>query len=319
MCLYAAHVFFTFAVNLNIMAAYPINKYVWLVETIYNAKKISFADINKKWLNSNLSESVEISRRTFHKWRIAIEEIFGLVINCERKGGYKYYIENVDEIKDGSIYNWLLKTISVSNLLMGYQHLKERILLEDVPSGQKYLSKIIDAMNLGQCVSITYKDYQWSASETFDIEPYCVKLFKQRWYVVGVISAENDIKVYSLDRILCLEILTDKKFKMPSSFESSKYFEEYYGIVVDEDYDVEEIKFKISAKQAKYLRSLPLHCSQQEIETTDEYCIFVVHLRPTYDFIQEIMRQKEEIELLSPQWLRDEIAWIARSMWKKHQ
>ena len=142
----------------SIMAKNLLNKYVWLVETIYKAKRITFEEINEKWLDNDMSEGVELALRTFHKWRIAVEEMFGLVIECERKGGYHYYIENANEIKSGSLRSWLLSTISVSNLLIENQNMKDRILLEDVPSGQEYLSTIIEAMKKNNVIRIEAND-----------------------------------------------------------------------------------------------------------------------------------------------------------------
>ena len=136
-----------------------LNKYVWLVETIYKAKRITFEEINEKWLENEISEGLDLALRTFHKWRIAVEEMFGLIIDCERKGGYHYYITNSDELKNGSIRNWLLNTISVSNVLIDNQHMKDWILLENIPSGQEYLADIIGAMKKGQCINMTYQSY----------------------------------------------------------------------------------------------------------------------------------------------------------------
>ena len=125
------------------MAKNLINKYVWLVETIYKAGRITFEEINQKWVDK--FEEDPIPLRTFHKWRIAAEDMFNLAIECERKRGYHYYIENADEIKRGGLRNWLMNTISVSNLLLDSQSIKDRILLEDIPSGQNELAVIIDA------------------------------------------------------------------------------------------------------------------------------------------------------------------------------
>lgn len=113
---------------------------------IHKAKRITFEEINEKWLANDLSEGIELALRTFHKWRIAAEEMFGLIIECERKGGYHYYIANAHELKGDNIRNWLLNTISVSNVLIDNQHMKDRILLEEIPSGQEYLYDIIEAM-----------------------------------------------------------------------------------------------------------------------------------------------------------------------------
>ena len=81
------------------MAQNQMNKYVWLVDTIHRAGKISLEDINRKWLDNDLSEGIEIPKRTFHKWRIAIEEMFGLIIENENRGEYRYFILNDDEIQ----------------------------------------------------------------------------------------------------------------------------------------------------------------------------------------------------------------------------
>ncbi|MBQ3945615.1 MAG: WYL domain-containing protein, partial [Alphaproteobacteria bacterium] len=99
------------------MAKNLVGKYVWLVETIYNAGRITYDDINKKWQQEDF-DGKELPLRTFHKWRIAVEEMFGLNIECERKGGYHYYIGNPEEIENRGLRSWLLSTISVSNLLL---------------------------------------------------------------------------------------------------------------------------------------------------------------------------------------------------------
>jgi predicted DNA-binding transcriptional regulator YafY len=245
--------------------------------------------------------------------------MFGLVIECERKGGYHYFIANAEELKNGSIRNWLLSSISVSNLLINNHHMKDRILLEDVPSGQEFLADIIEAMKKGQCIRITYQSYWRDKSNTFMIEPYCVKLFKQRWYVVARSPYYDEVLIYSLDRILHLEVLVDESFKMPDSFNPSEYFEEYYGVIIDDDYDVEDVKLKVSAGQANYLRSLPLHHSQREVQIISEYSILELKIRPTYDFYQEILRNGEEMEVLEPLWLRKEIARKIEKMWDKYK
>ena len=301
------------------MAKNLINKYVWLVETIYKAKRITFEEINEKWIDNDLSEGVELALRTFHKWRIAVEEMFALIIECDRKGGYRYYIANAEELKSSGIRNWLLNTISVSNLLIDNQHIKDRILLEEIPSGQEYLSDIIEAMKEGQCINMTYQSYWRDESNTFVVEPYCVKLFKQRWYIVARSPYYNKLMIYSLDRILELETDKEKKFKLPRTFDASVYFDECFGVIASDGTNVENVKLKVSVGQANYLRSLPLHRSQQELERTDTYSIFHFRVRPSYDFQQEILWHGEEMEVLEPLWLREEIAGKIEKMWNNYR
>jgi hypothetical protein len=296
-----------------------LNKYVWLVETIYKAKRITFEEINEKWLENDMSEGVELALRTFHKWRIAVEEMFGLVIECERKGGYHYYIENASEVRSGSLRSWLLNTISVSNLLIENQSMKSRIVLENIPSGQEYLSAIIKAMKQNNAISITYQSYWREESNTFNVEPYCVKLFKQRWYMVARSPYYNKVMIYALDRIHDLERLEDESFKMPDDFDAEAFFSNFYGIIAPSDAKPEKVTLKVSAGQANYLRSLPLHSSQMETERTDEFSIFQLYLCPEFDFQQALLSMGEDVEVLEPAWLRNEIASMVRRMWTKYK
>ena len=285
------------------MAKNLLGKYVWLVETIYNAGQITFEEINQKWLDDDM-DVTPIPLRTFHKWRIAAEEMFGLVIDCERKGGYHYYIGICGGVKDGGLRSWLLSTISVSNILLDSQQLKDRIILEDIPSGQNYLPKIIEAMKSNTVTTITYQSYWREESYTFDVHPYCVKLFKQRWYLVALSPYYNKVMIYSLDRIFGLW-KKKEKFSIPEDFDPTEFFHNYYGVIAGTKRKTETVKIKISAGQANYLRSLKLHSTQDEIERTDEYSIFTYHLRPEFDFIMELLSKGEDIEVLEPVWLQN--------------
>ena len=148
-------------------------------------------------------------------------------------------------------------------------------------------------------------------------------LNKYVWLIETIYKAknlnDNKVKIYALDRIHHLEVLVDKCFKMPDSFDPAGCFEECYGVIVDDDYDVEMVRLKVSSKQSNYLRSLPLHHTQQEIQTENEYSVFELKVRPTFDFCQEMLRNGENMEVLEPQWLREEIAGTVEKMWEKYK
>jgi len=196
--------------------------------------------------------------------------------------------------------------------------MKDRILLEDVPSGQEYLSTIIEAMKKNNVIRITYQSYWREESNTFNIEPYCVKLFKQRWYLLAWNPYYQRLMIYAVDRIYDVEVLKDQKFKMIDDFDPSDFFENFYGIIANTDAKPQTIKLKVSAGQANYLRSLPLHSTQKEIERSGEYSIFQLHLCPEFDFQQEVLSMGEDIEVLEPIWLRKEIAGKIKRMWNKY-
>lgn len=281
------------------------DKYIWLVDTIYRAGKITFEEINERWLRSRLSEGEDIPLRTFHNWRIAIEQVFDININCNRKGGYYYYIENADDMQKGGIRNWLLNTFAVNNLINESHHLKRRILFEEIPSGRKYLTPVIEAMRDGLELELYYQSYWYEDPSTYTLQPYCIKVFKQRWYVIGFCKERNNIRTFSLDRIQQLTTL-DMKFVYPKDFDPEAYFADYFGIMI-ENKKLETIRIKVYGMHVQYIRALPLHRSQCEIETTVDYSIFEYRMKPTLDFRQELLSRGADVEVLAPLTFREEM------------
>ncbi|MCR5158762.1 MAG: WYL domain-containing protein [Prevotella sp.] len=204
-------------------------EYIWLVNTIYRAKAITFAEINKRWLTTDMSEGIEMARTTFYRHKLAIEEIFGIHIKCDKN--HKYYIGNEYVLRDDSVQNWMLSTLSVSNMIGESSSLYHRILLENIPSGDEQLHRVIAAMKENRMVNIKYRPYT-SSSTLFFLAPFCVKLFQRRWYLIGRYEDSDNLGVFSFDRIDKVEI-TDKKFKMPDDFDAADYFYDSYGIVVN--------------------------------------------------------------------------------------
>ena len=306
------------------MAKNLLNKYVWLVETIYKAKKISFGEIKKKWVDDEMDydekkkEAKRLSIRTFHKWRIAIEEMFGLIIENENCGQYRYFIQNAEDLKNGSMRSWLFNTLTVSNLMMESASIKDKILFEEIPDGQQFLPVILEALKKNTVLEMTYQSFWRDEANTFTVEPYCLKAFKQRWYLLARSPYLNKMMIYALDRVHELEP-TVLHFDYPEDFVAEEYFEDCFGIIADQSCKVETVKLKVAAGQANYLRTLTLHQTQKEIERNDEYSIFTVRLRPTFDFRQEILTMGSDIEVLSPKGFREDLAKISKHMWDKYK
>ena len=280
-------------------------EYIWLVNTIYKARKISLSEINDKWIETEMSGGVEFSRTTFHRHKIAIEEMFGIYIDCDRKDGFKYYIGNEYVLQENSVQNWMLSTLSVSSLLAESMSLNERILLENVPSGGEKLNMLIKAMKESRKISITYRRYGGHATRTFDLEPYCVKLFGQRWYMLGRL-ADRGFATFSLDRMLEVE-MNDEKFKIDEDFDAASYFSDCFGVMLDENSKPEKVLIRAYGYEPYYLRDLPLHHSQHEIQSTEEYSDFELRLKITSDFKSKLLSRGEWIEILEPKALAEEI------------
>jgi len=289
------------------------DRYIWLVDIIYRTEKITFEEINQKWLRTDWSEGKDLPLRTFHNHREAIQDLFDININCDRQNGYVYYIENRDDLEGGGIRTWLLNTFAVNNLINESHYLKHRILFEEIPSGQRFLTPIIEAMRDNLSIEVDYQPFWHDEPIIMNLDPYFLKIFKQRWYVIARNANFNTTRTYSLDRILKVRT-TKTPFKMPKDFNPETYFENSFGIVKDENIKPCIVKLKTFGQQRKYLQTLPLHSSQQEIEITNEYSIFSYFISPTTDFQMEILSHGSEIEVISPNWLRTNIAGIIKEM-----
>ena len=255
------------------MAKDLFDRYIWLVDTIYRAGKITLDEINERWLRSKYSDGRKIPLRTFHNWRNAIEDTFDINIECCRHGGYYYYIENADDIESGGIRNWLLNTFAVNNLINESHHLKRRILFEEIPSGRQYLTPIIEAMRDNLETELVHQSYWRDSENTYTVQPYCVKVFKQRWYMTGYCRERNALRTFALDRIHKLTILASK-FNYPKDFDPKNYFDASFGIIAGDEFPVQTIRIKVYGMHCQYVRALPLHHSQREIETNEWYSIF---------------------------------------------
>lgn len=285
------------------MAKSYFNRYVWLLDTIMQHGHITLTDLNDLWQHSAINEQGErLPARTFHNHREAILDTFGIEIKFNKALGY--YIANED-MNAGGIRNWLMTSLSVNNLINESSSLRGRIILENVPSGQKYLKMIINAMKEGKMLEMEYQTFKDTPAFKVVLAPYCVKLFKQRWYVVGKTADRHTLGIFCLDRINSL-LQTLRSFKMPEKFDAKEYFNDWFGIVHDERYYKPEIiRLKVWDRQRHYFKTLPLHEPQKEVETHKDWSIFEYYMAPTWDLEMDLLQYNDCVEVLEPQSLRE--------------
>lgn len=301
--------------KLKSSTAYLFNCYIWLLNTIARGP-ISRAAIDEKWAHSSVNEYKQdyLPESNFHRWKSTVEMLFDVHIKCNAYN--EYYIEEAADLRGSDLRMRALNLMSVNNLLKDSEELSDQILFEPVPSGEKFLTPIIEAMRDKTAIEMTYQSFTRQKPATFIVEPYCLKMFKQRWYMLAYSPGIDDMRVYGLDRIQAIESSTEK-YKIPKDFDAERYFKNTYGVSFADD-QPEEVKVKISAYQANFLRSLPIHASQEEIECNDEFSIFRYFVVPTYEFMQELRKYGSELEVLSPQSLRDEFIDEAGSLYSKY-
>lgn len=298
------------------MAASQYNRYIWLVETIRRAGHISRADIDRKWADSRYNDRKEstLPERTFFRYRNAIEELFGIEIKCDRVTG-QYYIP---EMENNRTKQLLLSEFALSQSLEKSQDIIDRVIYEDIPGGTEFLTLIADAMRENRWLLATHQRFDSAEPHVFYIAPYCLKVFKQRWYVFGAkrepgehiaINAKTPTRIYALDRMRAIEA-TDETFKLPKGFNPRTYFSGFYGVFCGPDYKPEKIRARFDERDAPYVRSLPLHGSQKEVAPN----VFEWYVAPTFDFIQQLRTYSYKMEILAPKSLRDQFAADAQKL-----
>lgn len=290
-------------------------EYIWLVDTIRRAGDpligggITFKEINKRWLDNEMSEGIELARTTFNRHRDAILHIFGVKIECDRRNN-KYYIWNREAFKGNTVRNWMFSTLSVSNMLNENVGLHKRILLEDIPSCDDKLMSIINAMRDNRQITFRYQRYGADLANEYTASPYCVKLFKRRWYVLvkfdDAHEGSDGFYIYSLDRMERVEV-TETNFTVDKEFDAAAYFYDWFGVLSDRNKKPESIEIRAYDPVAYYIRDLPLHRSQEEIGRGLDYTDYKLWLRPTEDFMADLMSRGKRVKVLKPQWLADDI------------
>ena len=286
-------------------------RYVWLINTV-RRYRLTRPEILARWAGAAENDShLPMPEKTFHNHIGAIEEIFNFRIRCNRAAGGIYEIEDEGDGGDSGLAGWLLSTISVSNAIQESAGLRRRIIFENIPSGEKFLMPLIEAMRDSVRVRLVYDSYRRHDNEPFVIEPYCVKVSKQRWYVLG--RTDKGMRTYALDRIRSLEE-TGEKFTLPSSFDAAEYFRDSYGIYTVENVKPQTVLVRVGDGQDRYFDSLPLHHSQTLLSRGGGFSVYSYHLVPTFDFIQELLSHGDALEVLSPEPLRRLVAGKAARM-----
>lgn len=288
-------------------------EYIWLVNTIKRARKITFAEIQSKWLETEMSGGVEFARSTFNRHKDAIQDIFGIFIECDRKNGYKYYIGNEDVLHEDTVQNWIVSTLSVNDILSDSKALHDRIVLQQIPCDD-YLQTCIKAMKKKVRVAVKYRKYESDLVSSVDFEPYCLKLFNQRWYILAHFHRDATTEkperdyyaVYSFDRIQEMS-LTDIKFEVRDDFDAKDFFSECFGVVAGDGTLAEHIKLRVYGRQRYYIHDLPLHHSQKVIGRGEDWVDYEYYIRPTYDFCGQLLSLGNQVKVLEPQSLADKL------------
>lgn len=277
-------------------------QYVWLVDTIRRAKRITLAELNDRWQRTVLSEGQPLSRSTFTRHRAAIEEIFNVVIGCD--GDNCYYIEDNDLLRSDTVQQWMLSTLTVSNIVSDARSLQNRIILENIPTEGEVLRQVVEAMQRSVDVKVKYRRYGSNDHSEFIIEPYCIKLFRRRWYLLC--HNAKGFMVLSFDRMKSVE-LTEDGFTIDPDFDAKAYFSEYFGVMVDDRVELQRLVLRAYGNERFAMKDLPLHHSQKVVEEAEDHIDYEIKIRPTSDFLAHILSRGRWLKVVEPEEIAQQI------------
>ena len=288
-------------------------QYIWIINALRSSRGLTLEELSQRWQQDGVADGNALARSSFNRHRDAILDMFGIIIDCHPKT-YRYYISNPHALCDDSIERWLFSTLTVHGVLTDSASIKERVILENVPAGEEYLDTIIRAIRTSRRLHIGYRKFHAEGYER-TVSPYALKLFHQRWYLLARID-DGQMRIYALDRMTAA-VLTDEPFTMPPDFQPQAYFAEYYGVLTDGT-PLAHVVVRAHRWTPDYLRTLPLHHSQRELASGPGYADFGYDIRPTADFLGQLLSHGDGIEVLEPVELREKMRQMLADSLKRY-
>lgn len=168
--------------------------------------------------------------------------------------------------------------------------------------GLQHLHGLIRAIVNKKVISFTYQKFWMDEKFNRVVEPYALKEFEHRWYLLAKDHDPKDgksfMKTFGLDRISDLDIKS-KSFRR-ENYNPQKEFENAFGIISTNGEAPQEIILAFDTEQGNYVKALPLHPSQKIVSENDDEIIISLKIVPTYDFEREILSHGKRVKVLAP-------------------
>lgn len=302
------------------------NRSIWLLNTVYQAgpEGITYEEICKRWQESGLSKGKGYPLRSFHNHRKEIHDVFNVSIAC-KKSTNSYYVHTSGQ--SDNFPTKLLGLISVNQLVNSKAN-KQRVVPDMFPGGEAFLPTLSQAIAENVCLKVEF--VPWGAArsvEYSDFHPFALKEYKSVWYLIGSrevmqeLPDKEPIQVtqYEMLDLRCVKRITPlmKNFQGPEDAIVNGLLNDNYGSRLEE-IETQEVMLKVPAALADQLKWHPMHVSQREIEKRKNYTIMYMYLKPTVDFVHDLLALGAEIEVLMPLELKEIMVVEAKKLVRKN-
>ena len=311
--------------------------YSWLIGLLDGAH-LTFEEIADEWKEARGNQNKDVlDKRTFHRYRENIRSQFGITVECNKSDGYRYYLKR-DPVDNDDVTVWMQSSLRLASLgdMLKYHN---KVMLDTPPYNTEYLDDILAAIDKQYLLKFKYVS-GFGAESDIVLQPAFVRYFKQRWYVIGVkkqrsasegkanSSAEVDVRklvrCLPFDRISFLKVICEKhplSKEMKKFLTPDNYYEDCFGIYRMEDVPVEKIRIRAFYPEYNLIEEVPLHESQQKVKESKDgmYREYTLTVRPSRDFLQELLWHGRNIIVLKPESLRQEMISILKDMTKSYE
>ena len=274
---------------------------------------MSLKEINNHYQYSSIYDG-EIIPRTFARYKDYIAETFPCYIDYNQSTN-QYFLKRYHQYgQDESLYNYLLSAYHIEGMSeLAVKH-RDKVKLLDAPTGVENVQIILEAIDKQKGIECVYYSFDRATKKQQLLIPYFLKTWEQRWYL----AAEPDnhhhgISIFALERMDNIR-LTEKKMLPSNDVTADEYWKGSFGVNHSDNQVPEQIVIKAYGAQAEYIRALPIHESQKELERTDEYTIFEYHIVPCFNLFQQLLWHREKLEIIEPIKMREEMKKIVQNI-----
>ena len=292
-----------------------LKKCLYLINLLERKGALTLKEINEYYQYSSLYEGEDILPRTFLRYKDYIDETFPCYIEYnQRTGKYELHRHKALYGEDDSLYDYLLSAYHIEGITeLALKH-RDKIILSEAPTGVENVQIILEAIDQGKGIECEYYSFNRKTVKHQLLIPYFLRTWEQRWYL----AAEPDnhhhgISIFALERMEDIKLTEDKM--LPSNkITAEEYFDGSFGVNHSDNQKPETIRIKVYGAQVEYIRALPIHESQKEVETTSEWSIFEYRLIPCYNFYQQLLWHREKLEVIEPSAIREELKSTLQKM-----
>ena len=297
-----------------------LKKCLYLINLLERKGALTLEEINDYYQYSSLYEGEDLHPRTFLRYKDYIEMTFPCYIEFNNRiGKYELHRHKALYGEDDSLYDYLLSAYHIEGMTeLALKH-RDKILLDEAPTGVEYVQIILEAIDKKRGIECDYYSYNKKSVKQQLLIPYFLRTWENRWYLVA--EPDNHHRgqsVFALERMDNIR-LTEEKMLPSKNITAKEYFDGSFGVNHSDDQKPERILIKVYTTQVEYVRALPIHESQKEIETNDEWSIFEYRIIPCFNLYQQLLWHREKVEVLEPKSVREEMKKIILDIQKNYK